>query len=392
MPRKVPVLAGTALAVGALALSVLPAVAGEPTAPVSHPVGPATPAPEVSPGMLTAVSRDLGITDNDARTRLGNEQRAVSVEKSLRKKLGSRYAGAWVTGSTAKLVVATTASSDTATIKAAGADAVVVAHSLAELDAAKTALDRSAAKRAPRGASVWSVDVRTNSVVVRAGEPAAAKAFLTRSGAAAGLVRVTESTERPRTYSDDLRGGDAYYINGSTRCSIGFPVTKGARQGFVTAGHCGKAGAKTSGHNRAAMGSVQASSFPGNDYAWVAADSGWTAKPYVKGPGGANVTVSGSDQVPVGSSVCRSGSTSGWRCGTVEQHDVTVTYAQGTVQGLSRTSVCAEPGDSGGSFLSGSQAQGTTSGGSGDCSYGGTTYYQPVAEPLAAYGLTLTTG
>ncbi|MGH3313685.1 MAG: trypsin-like serine protease, partial [Streptomyces sp.] len=64
---------------------------------------------------------------------------------------------------------------------------------------------------------------------------------------------------------------------------------------------------------------------------------------------------------------------------------------EGTVRGLTRSSVCAEPGDSGGSFISGSQAQGTTSGGSGDCSYGGNTYYQPVNEALSAYGLTLST-
>jgi streptogrisin C len=53
--------------------------------------------------------------------------------------------------------------------------------------------------------------------------------------------------------------------------------------------------------------------------------------------------------------------------------------------------VCAEPGDSGGSLLSGNQAQGVTSGGSGNCSSGGITYYQPVNEILQTYGLTLAT-
>ena len=54
-------------------------------------------------------------------------------------------------------------------------------------------------------------------------------------------------------------------------------------------------------------------------------------------------------------------------------------------------------GGSGGSLVSspsGStvQAQGMTSGGSGNCSSGGTTYYQKVNEALSAYGLTLVTG
>jgi len=53
--------------------------------------------------------------------------------------------------------------------------------------------------------------------------------------------------------------------------------------------------------------------------------------------------------------------------------------------------VCAEPGDSGGSWLSANQAQGVTSGGSGNCSTGGTTYYQEINPILATYGLTLIT-
>ena len=56
------------------------------------------------------------------------------------------------------------------------------------------------------------------------------------------------------------------------------------------------------------------------------------------------------------------------------------------------TNVCAEPGDSGGSWLSGNQAQGVTSGGSGNCTSGGTTFFQPVNEILGRYGLTLVTG
>jgi streptogrisin C len=394
MPRKVPVLAATALTVGALTIGVAPAGASKPSPPAQDPLDVTAPAPEIAPGMLRSVSRDLGITAADARTRLANEQRAVAVDKSLRKKLGARYAGSWVTGSTSKLIAASTDRRDSRVITAAGATAKVVDNSLAELEAARDALDRAAQKRAPRGTSVWAVDVRSNSVVVRAADTGTAKDFLKRSGVSSKLVRVSQSAERPRTYAEDLRGGEAYYVNGSTRCSIGFSVTKGGKagkDGFVTAGHCGKPGAKTTGHNRAAQGTVKQRSFPGNDYGWVEVNSGWKARPYVKGSGGANVTVSGSDEVPAGSSVCRSGSTSGWRCGTIEQHGATITYEEGTVRGLTRTSVCAEPGDSGGSFISGDQAQGTTSGGSGDCSIGGTTYYQPVAEPLKAYGLTLST-
>ena len=64
--------------------------------------------------------------------------------------------------------------------------------------------------------------------------------------------------------------------------------------------------------------------------------------------------------------------------------NATVNYAEGTVTGLIRTTVCAEPGDSGGSLYSGTVAYGLTSGGSGNCSSGGTTFFQPVTEALAS--------
>jgi streptogrisin C len=140
------------------------------------------------------------------------------------------------------------------------------------------------------------------------------------------------------------------------------------------------------------QGTFQGSSFPGNDYAWVAVNSNWVPQPWVNNYAGGNVTVAGSTEAAVGASVCRSGSTTGWRCGTIQAKNQTVNYAEGSVSGLTRTNACAEPGDSGGSWLSGQQAQGVTSGGSGNCSIGGTTYFQPVNEILSAYGRQLVTG
>jgi streptogrisin C len=100
----------------------------------------------------------------------------------------------------------------------------------------------------------------------------------------------------------------------------------------------------------------------------------------------------------VGSSVCRSGSTTGWHCGTIQATNQTVNYGGGDiVRGLTRTNVCAEPGDSGGAYVSPNgatrvQAQGFTSGGSGNCTSGGTTFFQPVNEALSRYGVSLVTG
>jgi streptogrisin C len=68
-----------------------------------------------------------------------------------------------------------------------------------------------------------------------------------------------------------------------------------------------------------------------------------------------------------------------------------VNYAEGAVTGLTRTDVCAEGGDSGGPWLTGDQAQGVTSGGFGDCTSGGETFFQPVNEILQRNDLTLLT-
>jgi streptogrisin C len=380
-------------ALGALVLTALPsaASAAPPPAPEPQPAARTTDAGAPPARMLHAMERDLGLTPQQATHRLVNEAEAGTRAGMLRNTLGDRFAGAWVSGATAaELTVATTDAADTAAIEAQGAKAAVVARNLAELRAVKEKLDAAAVRTGTRQTPVWYVDVKTNRVTVQATSESAANAFLGAAGVAGRDVRVRVSPDQPRVL-EDLVGGDAYYINGQARCSIGFSVTKDDRQGFATAGHCGDPGATTTGFNEADQGTFQASTFPGKDMAWVGVNSDWTATPDVKAQDGEKIKIAGSVEALVGASVCRSGSTTGWHCGTIQQHDTSVTYPEGTVDGLTETTVCAEPGDSGGPFVSGTQAQGTTSGGSGDCTNGGTTFYQPVNPLLSDFGLTLRT-
>ncbi|WP_370416508.1 carbohydrate-binding protein [Streptomyces fradiae] len=381
--------AGTVLAAAGLALAALqaaPATALTPSAPTAKTAADTLGVSAAQPEVLDAMERDLGLSRPQALSRLAHEAAAGATAARVRQDIGGAFAGAWVDGAeSAALTVATTRAADLPAIRATGAKARLVAHSLTDLERAQAALDRAATADAP----VRYVDVRANRLVVEEARAGAADRLLAATGVARDLVTVVRAAEAPRPLYD-LRGGDAYYMGGG-RCSVGFPVTRGTTQGFATAGHCGRAGTTTTGFNQVAQGSFQASIFPGNDMAWVAANSSWTATPYVKGAGGANVQVTGSVLQPVGASVCRSGSTTGWHCGTIQQHNTSVTYQEGTVSGVTRTTVCAEPGDSGGSYISGSQAQGVTSGGSGNCSSGGTTYFQPLNPILQNYGLTLKT-
>ncbi len=377
-----PVMA--ALAAGTVTVTLImpspAAAAPDPSAPTVA----ASDAGQIAPYVMKALQRDLKLSAGQAQARLAREATAARTEAALRRSLGANFAGAWLNADASTLTVAVTSRSGVSKIKAAGASPTVVARSERQLNAVKDRLD-AAASRASQAVSGWYVDVANNTVTVTARNSAAASAFVAASGVPAEAVRISVTGEAPRVLYD-VRGADAYYIGGG-RCSIGFSVNGG----FVSAGHCGTTGTATLGYNQVAQGTFAGSSFPGNDYSWVRVNSNWTPRGVVNNYAGGEVSVAGSTEAAVGASICRSGSTTGWHCGTISAKNQTVNYAQGSVSGLTRTNVCAEPGDSGGSWLSGNQAQGVTSGGSGNCTSGGTTYFQPVNEILSAYGLTLVT-
>ncbi|ADB33067.1 peptidase alpha-lytic pro domain protein [Kribbella flavida DSM 17836] len=361
------------------------AVTFTPVATALRPAAPPPPAASAdaqdSAPMLAALARDLKITPDEARARLARETTAAEAERFLRTTLGTAFAGAWLDRDASTLTVGITDPARAGLVRAVGAVPKPVPRGLDQLDALKNRLDSNAA-RAPRTVPGWYVDVTTNQLVIlsRRGATAQAKAFAKVSGIEGSTVRFQDSAETPRPLIDII-GGNAYYIGSGSRCSVGFAVTGG----FVTAGHCGRLGATTTQPS----GTFAGSSFPGNDYAWVRVAAGNTPRALVnRYPG--TVPVAGSTEAAVGSSVCRSGSTTGWRCGIIQQKNASVTYPEGTITGLTRTNACAEPGDSGGSWLTGDQAQGVTSGGSGNCTSGGVIYFQPVNEILTAYNLTLT--
>ncbi|MGW0331518.1 S1 family peptidase [Streptomyces sp. NPDC003011] len=371
------------------AAGTLPAAASDSPASPASAASPSDSA-TASPGLIRAMQRDFGLSRAEAEARLAAERHAADLEPAARLAAGAAYGGSWFDADSHRLTVAVTSDAAPTTVRAVratGAHVRTVEHSARRLDAAKARVDRL---RAPAGVSSWSVDPAANAVVVNVVEDQetdhAVQRFLARAREA-GPVTVRTVSHAPETFAAGTVGGDPYYT-GNVRCSIGFSV----HGGFVTAGHCGGAGAGVSGWDRSYVGTFQGSSFPDNDYAWVSVGSGWWTVPVVLGWGTVpDQLVRGSAEAPVGASICRSGSTTHWHCGTVLAKNETVNYSQGAVHQMTKTSVCAEPGDSGGSFISGDQAQGVTSGGWGNCSGGGETWYQPVNEILARYGLTLHT-
>jgi hypothetical protein len=357
---------------------------------------PTMAAESLHPEILAAMKRDLGLDAEQAHVRVARELKATEIIEKLRTSAGNSFGGAWLVDG--ELNVAVTDEALTSEVKDTGATPFVVSVPLSKLEDAQKALDKldidqALGKRsegAAGGIAAYYVDVAANKLVLEALSTSTAQAeeLAKQVGLVESEYEIRTVEKMPTTFAT-VRGGDAYYINRAGRCSVGFSVTGG----FVSAGHCGTAGNTATTSAGATLGTFSGSVFPGNgDYSYIRGSSGNTYSGRINNYSGGTLPVSGSTAAATGASICRSGSTTGVHCGTVRSLGATVSYAEGRVTGLTQTNVCAEPGDSGGSFYSGAQAQGVTSGGSGDCSSGGTTYFQPVNEILSAYGLTLARG
>ena len=251
-------------------------------------------------------------------------------------------------------------------------------YSASQLSAVSAAVQQSGVE-----GIAWYVDYASAHVVVTADSSVSgAEIAQVQRGAGvnAGAIRFVRATG---VFAPLLSAGDAIY-GGQYRCSLGFNVVSGSTYYFLTAGHCGNVAATwyTNSAHTTLIGPTISSSFPGNDYALVRYDN--TSLTH---PGGFAVA-----DAFVGESVTRKGSTTGTHTGTVTALNVSVRYVGrggGVVSGMIQTTVCAEPGDSGGPLYDGTKALGITSGGSGNCSTGGTTFFQPVREAANAYGVTI---
>ncbi|MCC3772317.1 S1 family peptidase [Streptomyces sp. UNOC14_S4] len=279
------------------------------------------------------------------------------------------------------------ASALVATSAHAQGGAAAAPHSAAALAAASAAV-----QTADVPGTAWVTDEHSGTVVVTADAtvPDAAIARIrAQAGPDADAIRVERT---PGTFRPFLAGGDAIYAP-TWRCSVGFNVRKGNTYYFLTAGHCtqGKPPYYADAGHGTSIGPTTGTSFPGNDYGIVQYTNGSVPHPSaVDLYNGGTQRITAAGNATVGQSVQRSGSTTHVHGGKVTGLNATVNYGNGQiVRGLIQTNVCAEPGDSGGALFAGSTALGLTSGGSGNCTTGGTTFFQPVPAALKAYGVSI---
>ncbi|GHF15375.1 S1 family peptidase [Streptomyces fumanus] len=307
---------------------------------------------------------------------------AGKLASALLTELGGDAAGTYYDAEARNLVVNVLDDDAARTVEEAGARARVVAHSLADLGDARAVLKRDATVP---GTS-WVTDPIAGKVVVTADRTVSGAERAALAKVVGGLGDRAELRRTEGKYEPFLAGGDAITGNGG-RCSLGFNVTRGGAPYFLTAGHCTESASTWSDSSGTVVGRTAASSFPGDDYGLVEYTADVAHPSEVDLYDGTAQPITGAAEATVGLAVTRSGSTTQVHSGTVTGLDATVNYGNGdVVDGLIRTDVCAEPGDSGGPLFSGSSAIGLTSGGSGDCVSGGETFFQPVTEALAATG------
>ncbi|AVH54934.1 MULTISPECIES: S1 family peptidase [Streptomyces] len=316
-------------------------------------------------------------------------QAAADTGAALVSRLGtSRTAGSWI-ASDGRPVVAVTDQAAAAEVTEAGARAKVVGHSMRDLKSATATLSS-----APRVAgTAWAMDYTKNEVVVRADSTVSASDWSRMTELADDIGGFVRMQRTEGTFTTRLNGAQPLFSTAG-RCSAGFNVTNGQSEFILTAGHCGPAGSLWFADNQGnqQVGRTITTAFPGSDFSLVRYDKGQqtTVGSNVVAIGGGNgVRITGAADPTVGQRVFRSGSTSGLRDGKVTALNATVNYPEGTVTGLIETTVCAEPGDSGGPLFSEGIALGVTSGGNGDCTTGGTTFFQPVTKALTALDVRL---
>ncbi|MEU1042483.1 S1 family peptidase [Streptomyces sp. NPDC005907] len=313
---------------------------------------------------------------------------AADTGSGLVARLGTdRAAGSWI-GSDGRPVVGVTDAGAAAEVRKAGARPRIVDHSLRDLKSVTESL--ASAPRVP--GTAWAVDYAHNEVVVRGDSTVSASDWSRMTKLADGSGDRVRMERTRGAFTTRLNGAQPILSSGG-RCSAGFNVTDGRGDFILTAGHCGPAGSvwfsDTNGTRQ--VGRTVSRSFPGGDFSLVqyAAGQTGTDSNVVAIGGDRGVRITAAADPAVGQRVFRSGSTSGLRDGEVTALNATVNYPEGTVTGLIETTVCAEPGDSGGPLFSEGVALGVTSGGNGDCEAGGTTFFQPVTKALTALGVRL---
>ncbi|MGH1489147.1 MAG: ricin-type beta-trefoil lectin domain protein [Acidimicrobiales bacterium] len=337
---------------------------------------------------------DEALSGGAAQPMLGQEeQETAAAAPLLAVEPSEDYGGSWVgDGGFVRDGVTDEAMMDQ--VDAAELDTQLVEWSEAELE---TVMDRmnAAATADPEafaGTTGWYVDLITNAVVVETANAAGLSAYLEQAGLSTEALTFTDAVESWQTVS--LQGAERYetqFTVGTGLCSIGFAV----EGGFVTAGHCTEdIGRRVWNSTQTELiGHVERRNNVGGDAAFIRLDPGHVVRPEIKTDSG-TVEIHGSLNAPVGATVCRSGASTGTRCGPLITRNSSELLNGVLKTNMVRAGMCSTIGDSGGPLYWGNQAQGVlarTNSSCEDLQPNAWSSFHPVNEILSEWGLTLKT-
>lgn len=355
---------------------------------------------------------DYGIPVAEGQRRIARQDEQTAVITELRTKLGERFGGAWVDhqdGGKLKVAVTEKASASSVTAAASGkspVDTVVVDRSMSELQSMSASLSKRIAKANKAAQHGLQSAVVTEKNALRLDLPRGKKLtdeqrrvvrWAERTFGDALVVDSYRHASRPLycggQYSCDppLRSGLAIY-GGNTRCTSAFMAYDRSGYYMMTAGHCTEAASywevPTYSYGYQGVGSTANYHFGYyGDYAIVRISDtafwqprGWV---YTTQP------IRNWDYDYVGQYVCKQGSTTGYTCGQITDVNATVQYPGRTLTGMTWSTACVSPGDSGSGVYDGSTAHGILSGGPNS---GCGMIHEPISRALSSLGVSLLAG
>ncbi len=360
--------------------------------------GVASPASNLPAQLIEAIGRDLKLTAPEYLHRADLAQRLGAFAETARTHFPDVFGGSWLDEQgQAIIALADGPTKDAArtAVESAGFAVKDVSKSESALTAEKTAFDTWLAgqpNEIARLIHAVAIDTVNNALAVRIDGVANGlqlPGFLDSLRVliappaiaippAPAPVPADIAGALPR---DALAGGDGYAAvsgNASLRCSLGFNGTNAAGKVVnISAGHCDPnlpaAGTPTASGvfelrpldaRGPRVGTFEKTSLDNHDYSIIRiADD---AIPRfenngVRVPSAAPVAIDGIAVPVIGAPVCKSGARTGFSCGVVNAVDQSVAVGERHLNNAFSANICALPGDSGGTVVTGTKALGVSS-------------------------------
>ncbi len=406
--------AALAIASAAALTSVFMAVPANAGAPAGRGASPAHPQKEARQALVQQIVKDQGVPAAEAARRADRQPAQLKLAASVGRTLGARYGGAWIDQEHGgRLTVGVTTDKAAPAVTKAAATAGMgdtatarVRYGYRHLQQVSDALAKRVAK-ANKGAKdglqtgIVTSGNKVRLTSLRGARITAAQWDVLRwaKHEFGDAVEISTHAQKsvPRYCQDDyacdppLRSGLAIFTGGA-RCTSAFTAYSGGSYYMMTAGHCAEIGywwdVSTYSYGYQNVGGVA-----GYEFSWYGdsaivsvGDPGWWQP---RGWVLHETPIYGSEADYVGGYVCKQGSTTGYTCGTVTEVDATVSYPDRTLSGMTWSTACDGPGDSGSGVFAGNYAHGILSGGPfSGCGM----IHEPIGRALSAWGVSLLSG